>query len=404
MRLATPLSSTDVAKPIAINGDNNYPSASQTLRAYGFGLTEDQNLSEHLREADVMYISNDECWGRGITFNNVMKSGEVMCTDPSEKDETSTCMGDSGGPLVDETGSALVGVISFGSGCQADSIPDGHVRVSEVHDWIQEQICFISANPPISCTSTTKLRDPQAVEVVIDFTHDFYPEQTTFAVRSKETLKNVYAGPEYIPTRNGNHRESLFLLPGEYTFDISDTAGNGLGSVIGDGYWKIFALYDGSTETEIASGESDFQDLQVTKFVVEEGTVLFDGNDTENEETTPDNQLDEVPSDHLRKCLDSRDVEMASGAMTSTTCTCTSNSTFDDVVLACFHENGESCAYNYQTCETSEDCCGARTCKFGKCRSPALVSRGRDRDRLGGSSVGGAASRTARGSGNLRNR
>ena len=416
MKLTTPLSSTDVAKPIALNADDNFPAETQTLVAYGFGITEDQNLSDHLRGADVTYISNKDCFGRGITFNNVMKSDEIMCTDPSKKDDTSTCMGDSGGPLVDETGSTLVGVISFGSGCQADHIPDGHARMSAVYDWIQEQICFISANPPDTCASTTKPRDPSAVEVVIDFTHDFYPEETTFAIRSKETLKNVYAGPEYIPTRNGNHRESVFLLPGEYTFDISDTAGDGLGSVIGDGSWKIFALYDGSTETEIASGDADFMDQQVTKFVVEEGTVLLDDNDTDTEidngteDTTSNNQLGLVPSDQMMKCLDSRDAELASGFLSSTTCTCASNATFDDIVLECFHENGESCAYNYQTCESTDDCCGERTCRMGMCRSPVQVSLGRDRNRLGGTTVGGAAARsargggTARGGGNLRTR
>lgn len=406
MRLQTPLSSTDVAKPIRVNGDENYPAETQTLRAYGFGITEDENTSENLRGADVSYISNEDCFGRGITFNNVMKSDEVMCTDPSKKDETSTCLGDSGGPVTDETGSTLVGVISFGSGCKADLIPDGHVRMSAVFDWIQEQICILSASPPDTCTSTAKPRDPQAVEVVIDFNHDFYSEETTFAIRSKETLKNVYAGPEYIPTRSGNHRESVFLLPGEYTFDISDTGGDGLKSPIGDGSWSIFALYDGSTETEIASGDADFLDQQVTKFAVEEGTILFDdnGSDTEIEDSTSNNQLNEIPSERMMKCLNSRDVELASGFLSTTTCTCASNSTLDDIVLECFHENGESCAYNYQLCESSTDCCGERTCKLGKCRSPARLSLGRDRNRLGGSIVGGAASRTARGSGNLRKR
>ena len=82
MRLTTPLASTDVAKPISINSNSFYPSKKQSLKAYGFGLTETNAVSDYLREADVTYISNDECWGRGISFNNVLKSEEVMCTDP----------------------------------------------------------------------------------------------------------------------------------------------------------------------------------------------------------------------------------------------------------------------------------------------------------------------------------
>lgn len=43
LKLATPLSSTDVAKPIAnLNDSNTYPNRNQSLRAYGFGLTEDK--------------------------------------------------------------------------------------------------------------------------------------------------------------------------------------------------------------------------------------------------------------------------------------------------------------------------------------------------------------------------
>ena len=80
MRLTTPFASTDVAKPILINNNSFYPSNKQLLKAYGFGLTETNAVSDYLREADVTYISNDECWGRGISFNNVLKSEEVICS------------------------------------------------------------------------------------------------------------------------------------------------------------------------------------------------------------------------------------------------------------------------------------------------------------------------------------
>lgn len=361
MRLATPLSSTDVAEPIPINSDKNFPSNRQPLKAYGYGLTENNVVSDHLREADVTYISNDECWGRGITFNNVLQSNEVMCTDPFG-DTTATCLGDSGGPVTDTDGKTLVGIISFGSGCEADHIPDGHVRLSEVSDWVQEQICLLSANPPDGCDSNKEPRDPRAVKVVIDFTYDFHPEDTTFSVKSKTTRETVYAGPESIPTRNGNHKESVFLLPGEYTFDVFDVKGNGLVSPIvsGNGSWKVLALYDGHTETEVAKGGPSFNNQQVTMFVISEGTVSHSSENSGNVDAEDTAQ----PSDNI---------------------------------------SSQPCASKYQTCTINGDCCSGRRCQNGICRDSSPMTGGRENNRLGDTSVGGAAARSARG-GNLRGR
>ena len=96
MRLAAPLASTDVAGPIPINSNSYYPSNGQRLMAYGFGVTENEVVSPDLKEAHVTYINNDECWSRGIQFNNVLRGEEVMCTDPFGG-STATCLGDSGG-------------------------------------------------------------------------------------------------------------------------------------------------------------------------------------------------------------------------------------------------------------------------------------------------------------------
>jgi hypothetical protein len=127
LKLKTPLAADDVAQPIPYNTDPSYPANGQTVLAMGFGLTESQILSNDLLEAEMKHISNDECWGRTIQFNNVLKAEEVMCTDPI--DGSSTCLGDSGGPLTDVDGTRLLGIVSFGAGCYADQIPDGYVRM-----------------------------------------------------------------------------------------------------------------------------------------------------------------------------------------------------------------------------------------------------------------------------------
>ena len=388
MRLATPLTSTDIAKPIPINTNTNYPSNNQQLKAYGFGVTENEVVSQYLREADVTYINNDKCWGRGISFNNVLKSEEVMCTDPFGG-TTATCLGDSGGPLTDATGSTLVGVISFGSGCEADNIPDGHVRLSEVSNWVQEQICSLSANPPSSCGLGLSSRvASRAVPMVIDFSHDFYPEETTFAVRSKETQETVYAGPEYIPTRNGNHKSIMFLLPGEYTFEVHDIKGNGLVSDRGNGSWKIF-----QESKEVASGGPSFKNQQVTKFVVSEGTVSNNNRNSAGNSEGISTELDE--------CLVKKELEITIGAMYSTSCDCAPNGTSGQIQLACMDANDQQCGANYDTCFDSSYCCSGRRCSNNQCRSSAPTSGSRNDSKI---SSRGDASRLERDSGNLRRR
>lgn len=391
LRLTIPLTSTDVAKPIQINANSYYPSNGQILKAYGFGLTENEVVSQNLKEADVTYINNDECWGRGIQFNNVMKGEDVMCTDPFG--DTATCLGDSGGPLTDESGTTLVGVISFGSGCEADNIPDGHVRLSEVSDWVEQQICSLSAVPPTDCVDITS-RDSQAVQMKIDFSHDFFPEDTTFAVRSKETLEIVYAGPEYIPTRNGSYESTLYLLPGEYTFEVYDVAGNGLvsgwvqNSMREDGSWTMYALYDDYTETEVARGGANFNDQQVTKLIVSERVI---SNNISNNSVGISKEMDQ--------CLAKKEMEDTIGASYLTNCECGMNDILGVIQLTCNDANNERCGANYNVCNSDSDCCSGRRCNSGMCRSSAPTTNRND-NKIGGTNIGGAASRTGRG--NLR--
>jgi hypothetical protein len=361
------------------------------LKAYGFGLTENEVVSQNLKEADVTYINNDECWGRGIQFNNVMKGEDVMCTDPFG--DTATCLGDSGGPLTDESGTTLVGVISFGSGCEADNIPDGHVRLSEVSDWVEQQICSLSAVPPTDCVDITS-RDSQAVQMKIDFSHDFFPEDTTFAVRSKETLEIVYAGPEYIPTRNGSYESTLYLLPGEYTFEVYDVAGNGLvsgwvqNSMREDGSWTMYALYDDYTETEVARGGANFNDQQVTKLIVSERVIP---NNISNNSVGISKEMDQ--------CLAKKEMEDTIGASYLTNCECGMNDILGVIQLTCNDANNERCGANYNVCNSDSDCCSGRRCNSGMCRSSAPTTNRND-NKIGGTNIGGAASRTGRG--NLR--
>lgn len=277
-------------------------------------------------------------------------------------------MGDSGGPVTNTAQTSLVGVISFGFGCEIDNFPDGCVRVSALSGWIKEQICLLSENPPADCPIPSP-RDPAAVELALEFIHDFYPEETTFAIRAKGTREIAFAGPTYIPARNDRWKSEIFLLPGEYIFELYDTRGNGLQSNgLGDGSWEIMALYDGVTETRLAGGDALFVKQQLTEFV-----VAGNGNDVQ-----------------LEACISRKAQEERIGAALGTKCDC--EETENDAVLICRDGNNAICNPNYATCLNSSECCNNFRCANGTCRTR---TRGPGKERLG-NGRGGAAGRQSR--------
>lgn len=77
------------------------------------------------------------------------------------------CHGDSGGPLVTEDKRTLVGITSFGALCETTLAPNGFSRISHYYDWIQEQICELSANPQSSCPPSDPETNPEAVAMNI---------------------------------------------------------------------------------------------------------------------------------------------------------------------------------------------------------------------------------------------
>lgn len=276
--------------------------------------------------------------------------------------------GDSGGPLTDIARTMIIGVISFGVGCSPDNIPDGSVRTSAVAGWIKDSICLMSNNKPSDCPTVTP-QDPAAVKLSLYFLHDFYAEETTFAIRAKASREIVYTGPTYIPARNDPWKSDITLLPGEYVFEVYDSMGNGLQSDgLGDGSWELMALYDGVTETRLAGGDGAFGREQLTNFVVTNNNV--------------------VNNDQMDSCLISKEREEALGASIGTLCECVQ--TNNDVTLTCRNgTNGAICAANHAPCVSASDCCNNSRCTGGLCRTR---TSGPERGRLG-SGFGGAAGR-----------
>lgn len=212
---------TDPGLPIAkMNSDDSIPTSdNKILKAYGFGKTDSEGPpSDILMEGYFSYIDNEECSERVRSTSNSVIWDDILCVDPYNESGSSVCKGDSGGPLMDSSGT-LTGIVSWNFRCKPDLLPDGFARVSFFHDWIREQICFHSRVPLASnntCPYGTSppLPESDAVETILTFDHDFYPEETFFRILSKDHGDQVaYAGPKYVPSRESAWKSRIFLLP-----------------------------------------------------------------------------------------------------------------------------------------------------------------------------------------------
>lgn len=138
-----------------------------------------------------------------------------------------------------------VGITSFGRRCRADTYPNGFTRVSYYYDWIQEQICRFSSDPPTACpvrfspdhatTGTDETSSPHTmvvdrpVRIYLTFQHDIFPHQTTWAIRDVVNDRIVSNGPLGNPLEFHKSATRIDLpRPGLYQLEVHDTAGDGL--------------------------------------------------------------------------------------------------------------------------------------------------------------------------------
>ena len=79
------------------------------------------------------------------------------------------CNGDSGGPLIlrdrESDGDVQVGINAYGAACESFPYPNGFMRVSYYYDWIQEQICLHSDDPPANCPEVDDVVEMDEVRV-----------------------------------------------------------------------------------------------------------------------------------------------------------------------------------------------------------------------------------------------
>lgn len=135
-------------KLAVLNLDASIPDASQdSYFAMGFGLINDSTSSRNLLGASVPYM--DDCSPYSTTYNKTRH----LCADARE---IATCGGDSGSPIMlNRLSNVQVGINSYSNGRCTSQTLDVYTRITFYKDWIEEQVCNLSSDPPPYCGETT---------------------------------------------------------------------------------------------------------------------------------------------------------------------------------------------------------------------------------------------------------
>ena len=141
--------------PVPINRDPDMPVTGTLLTVMGFGDTSfNGELSPNLLQATVSVYDFDQCTQVYATESVVLDRDAQFCALDDTGLGADACQGDSGSPIIDERG-VQMGIVSFGLGCGQVGIPATYTRISTYIDWIDEQVCLLSSNPPVRCRINT---------------------------------------------------------------------------------------------------------------------------------------------------------------------------------------------------------------------------------------------------------
>jgi trypsin len=153
--------------PVRLNNDPAVPAVNTNLTVLGWGATENDPVTGDVypsvfQKGSVLAMSNQACEDTIVGSLSLYQGeiyDEMLCAQYPGVD---ACSGDSGGPLFIEGSSegldVQVGLVSWGRGCAV--YPGVYSRISAGYDWIREQVCYKSVDPPSYMQCQDSERDP----------------------------------------------------------------------------------------------------------------------------------------------------------------------------------------------------------------------------------------------------
>ena len=149
----------------------------------------------------VNYLTNEQCADQSI-YPLELLPPESLCATDFEQDG---CQGDSGGCLIKkgfvDSDDVQVGVVSWGYGCAEQ--PGVYARVSQGYDWIREQVCTMSENPPSSFECSNGDDDN---DVIVETFQDTTPSPTPQPSTPLPTPQSTFIKLRLFRPRTPSHR------------------------------------------------------------------------------------------------------------------------------------------------------------------------------------------------------
>jgi hypothetical protein len=263
VKLENPVTNPNLT-PITVNSLRTNPMINDVLTVIGFGATFEGSFtfSNRLQEVNVNYIDYEICNDlyEGFIVDSIMFCAGVP---GGGKD---SCQGDSGGPIFDQEGTQ-VGVVSFGIGCARAAFPGVYSRVFGVKDWIDMTICELASTPPASCGQPGENTGNN--EVVIEVKYDDFPQETGWTLIDDDGTVITSQVTGSFTTMGGTDSRTAFVAGGKYTFEMTDSEGDGICCQNGIGEFKITV----NGEPVAVGGNGDFGDVIQETFDVVEATT-----------------------------------------------------------------------------------------------------------------------------------
>ena len=249
--------------PVKLNRDPTMPAVQgEPLTVFGWGFLDDdtpQNMvkSPVLLETEIGYVPNEVCTDiegidpktqKAFSYGPRYIHDETMCAHHPDR---GSCLGDSGSPLIVRGNTAAedvqVGLVSFGLDCNHDTLPGVYARVSSEIDWITEQVCELSVNPPadFNCPTrpskggiktfvTVEIRLGNWVPYSTGWLLESADGKTIYAYRSTQTYGNEYLDQVVTETIAVDNDQNLRFVV------LHNDALGFCCSWYGEGYYKVY--------------------------------------------------------------------------------------------------------------------------------------------------------------------
>ncbi|XP_050554895.1 trypsin, alkaline B-like isoform X2 [Spodoptera frugiperda] len=136
LRTPVVITNTNVIKPVSIAGVNYNLPDNQVVWAVGWGTSlVGAAPDEKLRHIEGRIISEHTCSSKYAAVGANVTS-DMLCFGWPYGVSRNRCQGDSGSPVYHHT--TLVGISSWGYGCDIPGYPGVNTRISKLSIWIQE--------------------------------------------------------------------------------------------------------------------------------------------------------------------------------------------------------------------------------------------------------------------------